>query len=136
MDVIPRKTLEASPQVLEFDTLVVGHNSGAKYVTVSNTGNRPIKIKAIRKAGDINISNNAPAVLRPGQSFQITVYFVPSTEGARRASIYIDTDNAVGIEYVSITGFGYLDGVEALTLKAFAEELVAIKARLTALENS
>jgi hypothetical protein len=97
------------PTKLTFATQVVGTNSKAKTIKVSNSGTAPLTISNIAiggtDAGDFSETNNC-SVVNAGESCTVSVKFTPSTDGSRSATLTL-TDNAgTGTQTVPLTGVG------------------------------
>lgn len=97
-----------TPSELNFGSIDVGNTSGTQTITVVNTGIRPLPIKEIRSSGPFVVSNNCPegGELAPGATCSINVLFNPAQEGLLTGSVYVDTGDAAGTEYVSLLGSG------------------------------
>lgn len=97
-----------TPSELNFGSIDVGNTSGTQTITVVNTGIRPLPIKEIRSSGSFVVSNNCPegGELAPGATCSINVLFNPTQEGLLTGSVYVDTGDAAGTEYVSLLGSG------------------------------
>ena len=97
-----------TPSELNFGSIDVGNTSGTQTITVVNTGIRPLPIKEIRSSGSFVVSHNCPegGELAPGATCNINVLFNPVQEGLLTGSVYVDTGDAAGTEYVSLLGSG------------------------------
>ncbi len=97
------------PTALKWYGIVVGTTSGAKSVTLTNTGNAPLNISSIAASGDFSIKivrNSCGNTVAAGASCLIKVTFTPTQVGTRTGSLTI-TDNAPDSpQSVSLTGKG------------------------------
>lgn len=118
---VPQKRMEAVPNVLEYQSHNIKTSSSPKQVRVTNTGDRDIVIKAVRYTGEFSISHNAPDILKPGQFFKVSVIFLPKSQGPKTGSVYVETDDADGTEYVTLTGFGVLSEEDESALQPYAK---------------
>jgi hypothetical protein len=92
---------------------LVGTNSGAQAVSLTNSGNAPLTISSIAiggtNSGDFTQTNTCPssnATVAANANCTISVTFTPTVTGSRTASITI-TDNAPGSPHsVTLTGTG------------------------------
>ncbi|MFY9559140.1 MAG: choice-of-anchor D domain-containing protein [Terriglobales bacterium] len=104
---VPAVTLV--PTALKWYGIVVGTTSGAKAVTLTNTGNAPLNISSIAASGDFAIKivkNSCGNTVAAGASCLIKVTFTPTQIGIRIGSLTI-TDNAPDSpQNVSLTGKG------------------------------
>lgn len=107
---VPRTKISVFPAIVSFNTLYINSASPAKRVLVKNTGELDVKISGVRVAGDYTVSHNAPVTLRPDESFLVSIVFSPTAYGPRQGGVYIDTGDAAGNEYISLMGYGYIDG--------------------------
>ena len=97
------------PTALKWYGIVVGTTSGAKSVTLTNTGNAPLNISSIATSGDFGIKivrNSCGNTVAAGVSCLIKVTFTPTQVGTRTGNLTI-TDNAPDSpQSVSLTGKG------------------------------
>ena len=87
-----------SPTSLSFASQVVGTNSAAKSITVTNTGTATLTFSAIAASGDFAQTNNcplSPSTLAIGVTCTISVTFVPTATGPRSGVVAV-ADNAPG----------------------------------------
>jgi hypothetical protein len=92
---------------LSFGKVVIGQTSGAKSVTLTNTGNATLNISSITISGDFSISNNTcGSQLNAGANCSVSVKFSPTAKNARKGTLTF-TDNAPsGTQTVALTGVG------------------------------
>lgn len=99
-----------SPSSLVFGGQLEGTTSGAKAVTLTNTGNSPLMINSIVASGDFHQENNCPqnpATLGAGAACTIHVTFSPAHAGPRMGALTI-TDNASDSpQTVPLSGTGW-----------------------------
>ncbi len=98
-----------APAALKWYGIVVGTTSGAKSVTLTNTGNATLNISSIAASGDFAIKTaktSCGSTVAAGASCVIKVTFTPTQIGTRTGSLTI-TDNAPDSpQNVSLTGKG------------------------------
>src|SRR5207249_3590766 len=86
----------------------LGGSSAPQRVTVTNTGDTALTIRAIAiggaAAGDYSQTNTCVRTIQPGASCAITVRFMPQAIGARSGVVTI-TDN-VGTQRITLSGVG------------------------------
>jgi hypothetical protein len=91
----------------------IGLPSPYKHVTVTASGNTPLKISSVTVGGDFGTTNDCPASLPVASFCTITLWFTPSVAGARSATLTI-TSNATGSPHtIALSGNGY--GVAGFT---------------------
>ena len=88
----------------------LGGSAVPQVVTVTNTGNGALTIRAIgiggAAAGDYSQSNNCLRTIAPGASCSITVNFTPHGYGVRAAALTLSDDGPGGTQSVSLRGTG------------------------------
>ena len=88
----------------------LGASAGPQTVTVTNTGDGALTIRAIRisgaAAGDYTESNNCLRTIQPGGSCAITVNFTPHGYGVRLATLTIADDGLGGTQSIALRGTG------------------------------
>ena len=88
----------------------LGGSAGGQTVTVTNTGDGALTIRAIRisgaAAGDYTQSNNCLRTIQPGGSCAITVNFTPHGYGVRGATLTISDDGQGGSQSIALRGSG------------------------------
>ncbi|TME44801.1 MAG: choice-of-anchor D domain-containing protein, partial [Chloroflexi bacterium] len=86
--------------------------SVAQSITVSNTGDAPLNIRAIGisgpASGDYGQSTNCLGAVRPGGSCAVSVRFTPHGYGARGATLTIYDNGPGGAQSVVLNGTGTL----------------------------
>jgi|GEM_PF-1410458 len=98
-----------APAILDFDTVLTG-NSATRRLLVSNTGNAALQIigQSISGADSARfaITRPAGAVIPPGNTDTITLVFLPTSPGAKSASLRIvSNDPAAPDTAVGLAGF-------------------------------
>lgn len=95
-----------SAATLSFPTTVLGMNSTAQSVTMTNQGSVGVRISGIQITGDFTQTNNCPTTLDAGSHCAIQVVFSPKVGGTRSGSLAI-SDNAAGSpQSVALSGIG------------------------------
>jgi hypothetical protein len=88
----------------------LGGPAGPQTVTVTNTGDGPLTVRAITvsgaAAGDYRQSNDCLRTLQPNTSCTITVNFTPQGYGLRAASLTLYDDGPGGSQSVALRGTG------------------------------
>ena len=97
------------PTSLKWGKIFVGVKSGAKSVTLTNSGSSTLNISSITASGDFAIKTvklSCGATVAPGASCLIKVTFTPTQVGVRTGQVTI-TDNAHDSpQLVGLTGTG------------------------------
>ena len=88
----------------------LGGSAATQLVTVTNTGDGALTIRAIGisgvAAGDYTQSNSCLRTIAPGASCAITVGFAPHGYGVRAATLTLYNDGPGGVQSVSLRGTG------------------------------
>jgi sugar lactone lactonase YvrE len=88
----------------------LGGAAAPQVVTVTNTGDGALTIRAIRitgaAAGDYTQSNNCLRTIAPGGSCSITVGFAPHGYGVRAAALTLYDDGPGGTQSINLRGTG------------------------------
>jgi uncharacterized repeat protein (TIGR03803 family) len=108
--VIPGPNATLSPTSLTFATQVVGSTSAGQMVTLTNNGNRTLRINRIiingQDRSDFAQTNTCGSRVPPSGSCSITVTFDPTTINTRTARLSV-FDNAPGSpQKISLSGTG------------------------------
>jgi hypothetical protein len=102
-------TVTVSPTSISFGTVVIGATSGAKPVTLTNTGTTTLTISSITTSGDFGQSTSSKpcgSTLAAGKNCKIMVTFTPTALGTRTGTLTIN-DNAAGSpQTVALSGIG------------------------------
>ncbi|MBI3478003.1 MAG: choice-of-anchor D domain-containing protein [Acidobacteria bacterium] len=97
------------PASLKWGKIFVGVKSGAKTITLTNTGSATLNISSIAASGDFaikTVAKSCKATVAAGASCLIKVTFTPTQLGVRTGQVTI-TDNAPDSpQHVSLTGTG------------------------------
>jgi len=100
-----------NPTSLKWNKVLVGHTSGAKTVTVSNTGGSTLNITNIATSGDFALKaftskKKCGSTLAASKSCIVKVTFTPTQKGSRTGNLTF-TDNAPGSpQNVPLSGTG------------------------------
>jgi hypothetical protein len=92
---------------LSFPTEVVGTESPALQVTLTNAGNAALDIGSINTSGDFAQTNTCASPLAAGANCTISVTFAPTVAGTRSGTLTIPDDNdgvPGSTQSVSLTG--------------------------------
>jgi hypothetical protein len=99
-----------SPTSVAYGNQSVSVNSGAKSVTLSNTGNAPLNVGSISfsgaNAGDFAQINTCGNSVAASSSCAIKVTFKPSVKGTRTATLMISDSASTDPETVTLSGMG------------------------------
>ncbi len=102
-------TADFAPPSLAFPAQMVGTMSAAMPITYKNIGNASLTVTVIATGGDFSQMNTCgvlPAVLAPGASCTINVFFTPTAVGTRNGTLTV-TDTAPGSPHmIPLTGTG------------------------------
>ncbi|RKZ77646.1 MAG: hypothetical protein DRR19_27620, partial [Candidatus Parabeggiatoa sp. nov. 1] len=125
-------TLEISPSSIDFGTLKVGSGS-SKTITIKNTGDVNLKISNVTVSGETSgdFSMEWPGcyegVLKPAEECSLHVSFIPTSAGAKQASLTVVTSNA-GSGVITATG-------NAKDLVDCSDDNITIQTRTTTYDN-
>lgn len=105
--------LAVTPTTVAFGRVRLGETE-TRPVTLSNTGDGPLSVQAIRitgaDAGDFSRpSLNLPLVIAPGGSTSFSLGFQPGARSVRNAALEVDSDG--GNARVPVTGEGAAPGI-------------------------
>ena len=88
----------------------LGGSAGPQMVTVTNTGDGALTIRAVAisgaAAGDYRQSSDCLRTLQPGATCTVTINFTPQGYGLRAASLTLYDDGAGGSQSVALHGTG------------------------------
>jgi two-component sensor histidine kinase len=102
--------VKLSPSAIVFPTQVVGTQSSAKVVTLTNVGTSALTISSISltgaNAGDFTQTHTCGSTLGAGASCTISVTFHPSAIGTRNADISISDNGGGSPQLVPLSGTG------------------------------
>jgi hypothetical protein len=97
-----------SPTSISFGSVVVGTTSGARNVTLTNSGTATLTITSIAASGSFAQTNTCGSSVLAGKKCTISVTFAPTVTGATTGAVTI-TDNAANSpQTVGLTGTGVL----------------------------
>ncbi|MCB0323257.1 MAG: IPT/TIG domain-containing protein [Bdellovibrionales bacterium] len=101
--------LALSPDSFDFGRIEHSERSTALRINVTNQGAAPVLIQGINISGDrcyFFVDVDLPVELVPGQSVILAVHFVPSDEGAHRASLELMTSDGPTGALLELSGVG------------------------------
>ncbi len=94
------------PASLNFTPQIVGTNSAAQSVKLTNSGNATMNIGSIAASGDFTQTNSCSATLAANASCTISLTFKPVAGGSRTGTLVV-TDNASGSpQRLNLSGTG------------------------------
>ncbi|MFG2637096.1 choice-of-anchor D domain-containing protein [Streptomyces sp. NPDC048362] len=99
-------TLSASPASLTYPTQALNTSSGARTVTVTNTGTAAATVSGITATGDFSQTNNCGTTIAANASCKIDVTFRPTASGTRTGDLGIASNASNGTTTVALTGTG------------------------------
>lgn len=102
--------IEVAPARVSFGNIMLNRRSPVHQIVCTNVGQRPVRIGEVKSAGTFEVTHNAPQYLNVGEHFIIDVIFSPRVEGINHGSVYVETNDAAGVEYASLIGYGYVQG--------------------------
>ena len=116
--------VKLTPSGVAFSSVSLGSSSGAKNLTLSNSGNMPLNIAGVQVTGDYGQSNNCSTALAAGSTCTINVTFTPTASGTRSGTLAISDDAASSPQNASLSGtgvdFSLASSVPSVTVKAGA----------------
>jgi Abnormal spindle-like microcephaly-assoc'd, ASPM-SPD-2-Hydin/Matrixin len=135
--------LASSATTLQGGSVRVGRSVTMSPLTISNSGDAPMRVTAIRltgaNAGDYSIANGPtlPVTLQPGASLPLTIRFTPRGTGARTAALEIVADG-VPMARIALSGTGIQGAITAAPSAVdFGDVVVgAVERRSVTLTNS
>jgi len=101
----PTGSLSADPSTVDFGQQNVGTTSGARQVTVRNTGSASVALSGVTANGDFAQTNTCPATLAAGATCTASVTFRPTAAGSRTGALTVNS-NASPLT-VGLTGTGF-----------------------------
>ncbi|MFE4552778.1 choice-of-anchor D domain-containing protein [Streptomyces sp. NPDC056785] len=99
-------TLSASPTSLTYATQALNTSSGAKTVTVTNTGTAAATVSGITVTGDFSQTNTCGTSIAANASCTVNVTFRPTASGTRTGDLSIASNASNGTTTVALTGTG------------------------------
>lgn len=102
----PTTVVSLSPTSLSFAPQRAGTTSGAKNVTLKNSGAASLTIGPIVSSGDFAQTNNCGSSLPAGFACTIAVTFTPTAKGTRTGSLTVSDSAPDSPQAVSLTGKG------------------------------
>jgi hypothetical protein len=109
--------LSASEANLRFEDVAVGGRS-VKEVSLTNTGNRDVRISRISiSGGDFSVTGGGQVSLSPGQMVSLEVGFAPREAGERSAILSVFSEGATTPVQIPLSGAGAQASQSAIRLK-------------------
>jgi hypothetical protein len=108
--------LTTDPSSLTFAAQAPGTTSGAKSVTVTNTGTATAHLSSVAVSGDFAQTHTCGSSLAAGASCTVAVTFTPTASGTRTGSLTLTSDAAGSPTTVALSGSG--TGTAAANLAA------------------
>ncbi|HXA00004.1 MAG TPA: SBBP repeat-containing protein [Candidatus Dormibacteraeota bacterium] len=103
---IQQPGLVASPGSLAFPLQLVGTQSTAQQITITNTSTQSIQILSVTTAGDFSENDGCIGTLSAGSSCVIHVFFSPTASGQRTGTLTLTDGGVGGPINISLTGQG------------------------------
>jgi hypothetical protein len=97
------------PTSLKWGKIFVGVKSGAKSITLTNSGTATLNISSVTASGDFAIKPvklSCGSTVAAGASCLIKVTFTPTQLGVRTGQVTITDDAPDSPQHVSLTGTG------------------------------
>ncbi|HEU4324766.1 MAG TPA: choice-of-anchor D domain-containing protein [Roseiflexaceae bacterium] len=119
------------PSPLDFGLQTVGTTSGARAVTVRNTGDADLTVSGVAVSGEFALvaagADACPAVppsftLPPGGFCTIALSFTPTAVGPRAGTLTVSNDGFSSAQTVALSGTGTLQAVPNGTIEPFVLE--------------
>ena len=135
---VPAPALSLASSSLDFGSQTVGSSSGARSVTLSNTGTAALTLGSVVASGPFSVTHNCGASLAAGANCALQVVFTPAGAGAASGAVDI-TSNAAGSPHrLSLAGTGAqplptLSWNPAASTLGFADTLVGSTAPMKTL---
>jgi hypothetical protein len=102
--------LTADRTSLDFGDVEVGTTSPPQTLTVTNAGNIPVQLPALRLAGDFALSPESTCAdglaLDPGDTCTVEIVFAPSGLGRQVATFGLDVPGGAGTGEIQLSGRG------------------------------
>src|SRR6267154_517644 len=109
--------LVASEAAVHFEDVPMGDRS-VKELSLTNTGNRDVKISRISVSGsDFSLSGGNPVSLGPGQMVSLEVGFAPRGAGAKSGTLSIVCEGANSVVQIPLSGAGAQASESAIRLQ-------------------
>ncbi len=105
------QNISFSPVTLTFGSILIGQQTGAQCVTLTNSSSADVQISSIQVTGaqypDYPLSGAVPTVIPANGTADVCVIFAPQNSGARLADLIINnnSDNNPSID-IPLTGIG------------------------------
>ena len=99
--------LKIQPPKLDFGSQATGTAGAPAAITLTNTGNSPIRILDITASGiDFNESTSCGEEISPGAACQVQIVFKPATTGDRYGVLSVMVSSTGPPYYVGLRGVG------------------------------
>src|SRR6187399_2474866 len=100
-----REKLTIFPTSLVFPPIPMKSVSVPYPVMITNTGYDVVAIRSVRVVGDFATFGQVPVIsLVPGQYAFMQLTFNPKRQGSVTGGVYLDTGNAVGEQFIRLSG--------------------------------
>jgi hypothetical protein len=123
-----KESLQISTGSLAFADTGKDYESPSLALVLTNDGYGDLNIYGHELLGDFVLKSSVPAKILAGETATILVAFAPSEVGALTGSLYLDTGNASGDEFVELSGAGIISVPEVPPdeLEAFIDARVDV----------
>jgi hypothetical protein len=123
-----KESLQISTGSLAFADTGKDYESPSQAIVLTNDGYGDLNIYGHELLGEFILKSDMPTKLLPGEVATIQIAFKPTELGALTGSLYLDTGNAAGDEFVELSGTGIMSAPEVPPedLEDFVDERVAI----------
>jgi hypothetical protein len=100
-------TISLSPTSLSFGNQVLNTTSGARSVTVSNTGTGPLNLNGVAAGAEYAANSTCASTLNPGGACTVNVTFTPTALGTQTGTVTLYSNASNGPQIVNLTGNGF-----------------------------
>lgn len=111
-----QEEITISESSLDFGSQGKDFESSTQVVVVTNVGYDTVHIYDVSVVGDFLLKSSVPGSLLAGENMAIQVAFKPTVLGACEGGLYLDTGNAAGPEFVSLSGVGIVYEPDTYTI--------------------
>ncbi|HXN51142.1 MAG TPA: choice-of-anchor D domain-containing protein [Candidatus Acidoferrum sp.] len=111
-----QRELTASEADIDFEDVAVG-SSSKKEVSLTNSGNRELRISGISVSGaDFSLSGGGAVNLSPGQNVSVEVNFAPKSAGRQAGSLMVSSAEGGSLLEMPLTAAGAASSQSAVKL--------------------
>ncbi len=100
-------TMSLSTTSLSFGNQVLNTTSGARSVTVTNTGTGPLNVSSVAASAEYAANSTCVSALNPGGACTVNVTFTPTALGTQTGTVTVNSNASNGPQVVNLTGNGF-----------------------------